>query len=134
MRATRDPFRELSARDGAATHVVGTEYDALGQVTVHVDRECHEIRVVLSGSAHAGSDADLAAEHARFELVPLLGAGQRVVLDQPVEQEPARLVGGSLIVPGGPSAEPAVDGAELGAGGSGHGQHNTSTDNAEEKA
>jgi hypothetical protein len=36
-----------------------------------------------------------------------------VVLDQPVEQEPARFVGGSVIVPVGPSAEPAVDRAEL---------------------
>jgi hypothetical protein len=37
------------------------------------------------------------------------------VLDQPVEQEPARLVGGSVIVAVRPSAVPAVDGAELGA-------------------
>src|SRR5207248_995645 len=107
--------RSLSARDRAPAHVAGAEHDALGQVTVHVDRQRHEVRVVFSGPAHARGHADLAAEHARFELVALLAAGQRVVLDQAVEQEPAWLVGGSVSVPVGPSAESAVDGAELGA-------------------
>src|SRR5260370_16816525 len=44
--ATRDPLGELSARDRTAAHVFGAEHDALGQVTVHVHRERHEIRVV----------------------------------------------------------------------------------------
>jgi hypothetical protein len=59
--ATGDPLGERSACDRAAAYVVGPEHDALGQVTVHIDREGHEIPVVLLGRAHARSDTDLAA-------------------------------------------------------------------------
>src|SRR5580658_1146252 len=113
MRATGDPLRKLSARDRAAAHVVGPEHDYLGQVAVHVDRERHEVRVVLLGPADARGHADLAAEHTRLELVPFRGAGQGVVLDQPVEGKPARFVSGGVSIPIRPPAEPVVDRAEL---------------------
>ena len=114
MGATGDPFGKVSARNRATAHVVGPEHDYLGQVAVHVDRERHEIRVVLLGPADARGHADLAAEHTRLELVPFRGTGQGVVLVQPVEHEPARFVSGGVIIPIRPPAEPVVDRAELG--------------------
>src|SRR5579859_6480531 len=66
MGATGDPFGKLSARDRAAAHVVGPEHDDLGQIAVHIDRERHEIRVVLLDPADARGHTDLAAEHARL--------------------------------------------------------------------
>ena len=108
MRATGDPLGKLSSGDRAPPHVVGPEHDALGRVAVHVDRERHEIRVVLFGACDPRGHTDLAAEHARLELVPLRTAGQRVVLDQPVEDEPARFVSGRIIVPVQPPAEPVM--------------------------
>src|SRR5580658_3855730 len=71
VRATGDPLGKLSTRDRPVAYVVGAEHDHLGQVAVHVDRERHEIRVVLLGPAYARGHADLAAEHSRLELVPL---------------------------------------------------------------
>src|SRR5579864_2912447 len=114
MRATGDPLRKLSTCNRAAAHVVGPEHDYLGQVAVHVDRERHEIRVVLLRPADARGHADLAAEHTRLELVPFRRAGHRVVLDQPVEHEPTRFVSGGVIIAVRPAAEPAVNRAELG--------------------
>src|SRR5260370_38116445 len=114
MRATGDPLGKLGARDRAAAHVVGPEHDHLGQVAVHIDRERHEIRVVLLGPADARGHADLAAEHTRLELVPFGGPGQRVVLDQPVEGEPARFVSGGVIIPIRPPPEAVLDRAETG--------------------
>src|SRR5579863_3463629 len=114
MRATSDPLGKPSTGDRAAAHVVGPEHDYLGQVAVQVDRERHEIRVVFLGPADARGHADLAAEHTRLELVPFRRTGQRVVLDQPVEHEPARFVSSGVIIAVRPAAEPAVNRAELG--------------------
>ena len=119
MRAAGDPLGQPGPRDRTVTHVIGTEDDALGEVAVHVNHQRHQVGIVLIGAARPGRYADLAAEYARLELIVLLASGLGVVLDQPVGQEPARLVGGGVGIGVGiavrSAAESAADRAELGA-------------------
>src|SRR3984957_14071630 len=113
VRAASDPLRQRSARDRPAAHVTGPEHDALGQIAVHVDGQRHQVGGVFAGTAGPWRHANLAAEDARLELVPLLATGRGVVLDQAVEQEPAGLVGGRVAIPVRPPAAPPGGGGAL---------------------
>ena len=92
----------------------GVEHQAVGRVVVHVGGQRHQIAVVLACAADARRHRRLAAVDAVVEREPLLGAGLQVVLDQPVEQEPAGLARRGVGVAVVEARIAGVDHAELG--------------------
>src|ERR1700744_1191837 len=96
VRPAGNPFGQLEFAYRAVAEVRGVEDHAVRRVGIHVGGQRDQVAVVLSGRVRPRRYRRFAAVDAVSELVVLLAAGAQVVLDQAVEQEPARLAGSGV--------------------------------------
>ncbi|COW74322.1 Uncharacterised protein [Mycobacterium tuberculosis] len=116
MRAAGNTFRQCKLAYRAIAGARRVENQAIRCVVVHVGGEGDQIAVVLGAAAHPWSHRGLTSVDAVTERVTLVVAGEQIVLNQSVEQEPTRFAGSGIGVTVAAGRVIGVDGSELGDG------------------
>ena len=114
MRAAGDTFGQLQFAHRTVCQARSVEHQTVGGVGIHISGQRDQISVILGAGPGSRRHRGFAAIDALGKPVMLLGAGEHVMADQAVEQEPPGFGGGRVGIAVRFAAVAGIDRPELG--------------------